>query len=357
MKIEHPSWWDPYSDQPRKLAAHQKPRITTENLSELAVTSLSTLALLPLIAWRYATLKPGTTDLKPVKELAGLGVSPDRDCNNATSEMIEELGVRHLLIRVPCWHVDQLDGYLRFAQMFEGRTILINILQNRKSVTNLEWWQQSVTRIIETFKPLTDQFQLGNAINRTKWGCHNTSDYLALLDSMADLKHQHPEVQLAGSSVIDFEPVATLRTLINFHRYHLDICSALLYVNRRGSPYSKQFGVFDLHRKIRLIAALLSLSNRCERKLWITEANWPLLNTKPYTPNSGHPRSTVDEDTQARYLTEYFRIAQTSGLVDRVYWWQLINPGYGLVDHRTGQLRKMPSYYAFKDLLNTPPHS
>jgi hypothetical protein len=39
-----------------------------------------------------------------------------------------------------------------------------------------------------------------------------------------------------------------------------------------------------------------------------------------------------------------------------VYWWQLINPGYGLVDHRGGGLRKMLSFYAFKRLLD-PTHS
>ena len=38
-------------------------------------------------------------------------------------------------------------------------------------------------------------------------------------------------------------------------------------------------------------------------------------------------------------------------MVEKVYWWQLINPGYGLVDSRAKQLRRMPSYYAFKNLL------
>jgi hypothetical protein len=41
-----------------------------------------------------------------------------------------------------------------------------------------------------------------------------------------------------------------------------------------------------------------------------------------------------------------------SGWVDRVYWWQLINPGYGLVDHRGGSLFKMPLYYAFKEIID-----
>jgi hypothetical protein len=91
--------------------------------------------------------------------------------------------------------------------------------------------------------------------------------------------------------------------------------------------------------------------NRNARRLWITETNWPLLDTRPYTPNSGHPGRTVDEETQAAYLEQYYRIAYRTGWVERVFWWQLINPGYGLVDHRPGTLRKHPSYFALKKLL------
>jgi hypothetical protein len=77
-----------------------------------------------------------------------------------------------------------------------------------------------------------------------------------------------------------------------------------------------------------------------------------LLGTKPYTPNSGKPTRTVDEETQAQYLKDYYQIAYHTGWVEKVYWWQLINPGYGLVDHRGGELRKMPSYYALKDIID-----
>jgi hypothetical protein len=350
MTIEHPAWWDPHSDQPFKLSRQQKPRITAANLIELLRTGLSTAVLLPAIAWCYATQK---RRLEPpaIKEFAGLGISPEHGNHNAIVELVAELGVERLLIRVPTWQVEQLDPYLRFAELFQHHRILINILQDRQHVTEPERWLNATSRIIDSFSALTNEFQLGNAINRSKWGCQNTQDYLNLLDCNAELKRQYPQIQVAGSSVIDFEPLSTLRTLFNFHQYQLDACSALLYVNRRGSPYAKQFGCFDLEKKIRILAALVSLSNRCDRKLWITEVNWPLLNTKPYTPNSGHPRSTVDEDTQAQYLTEYFEIARQTGLVDRVYWWQLINPGYGLVDHRGDDLRKMPSFYAFKRML------
>ena len=97
---------------------------------------------------------------------------------------------------------------------------------------------------------------------------------------------------------------------------------------------------------------MTKLSNRCDDSLWITETNWPLLDTKPYTPNSGNPTTTVDEETHAKYLKWYYQIAWQTGWVEKVYWWQLINPGYGLVDHRDGSLRKMPAYYAFKEIID-----
>jgi hypothetical protein len=352
MTIDHPPWWDHHSDQPQKLSRQQKPRLTSANLVEITRTGLSALALLPSIAWCYATQKPKSEE-PAIKDFAGLGISPDRGSHNAIVDMVEELGVERLLSRIPCWQVEQLDLYLRFAELFPDHHILINVLQDRQHVKNPRLWMQATHQIIDSLSPLTNEFQLGNAINRSKWGCHNTKDYLTLLDYVVELKQTYPQIQFAGSSVIDFEPLSTLRTLFNFHRYRLDVCSALLYVNRRGSPYSKQFGLFNLERKIRVIAALLSLSNRCAHKLWITEVNWPLLDTKPYTPNSGHPRSTVDENTQAKYLIEYFKIVRQTRLVDRVYWWQLINPGYGLIDHRGSQLRKMPSFHAFKQLFES----
>jgi len=166
-----------------------------------------------------------------------------------------------------------------------------------------------------------------------------------------ELRSEFNDLSLLGSSIIDFEPLLSWRTLWNFRHYHLQANAALLYVNRRHSPYGTQYGIFDLENKLRLAKAMTRLSNRCDDSLWITETNWPLLDTKPYTPNSGNPSRTVDEPTQAMYLKQYYQIAWQTGWVDRVYWWQLINPGYGLVDHREGSLRRMPSYYAMQELI------
>jgi hypothetical protein len=234
---------------------------------------------------------------------------------------------------------------------YPEQEFLVNILQSRDSVAKPKEWQTQVREIIGATKPMASRFWIGNAINRTKWGCAHTADYFRLQEAVEELRAEFMGLQLLGSSIIDFEPLLSWRTLYNWRRYRLDACAALLYVNRRHSPYGTQYGIFDLENKLRLAKAMTRLSNRCADELWITETNWPLLDTKPYTPNSGNPTRTVDEQTQAEYLKLYYQIAWQTGWVQRVYWWQLINPGYGLVDHRSGELRKMPSFYALKDII------
>ena len=353
MKPDHPSWWDPFSDQPYKLPKEKKPRLSPEQLFEYIKTALTALMVSPALAWRYAF--PGPKNSPKAIDFVGLGISPDHGEVNQLQDLVSELGVKRLLLRVPSWHYEHVDYYLRFAERFPDNSFLINVLQSRDSVEDPQEWRRALEVITDAFLPITKEFQIGNAINRTKWGCRHTGDYLSLLKATNAMRERHPGIILAGSSVIDFEPLATLRTLINFHPFQLDACASAMYVNRRGSPRSKQYGLFSLREKLRLIFAITRLSRRSTSELWITETNWPLLGTKPYTPNSGLPRSTVDEETQARYLSEYYRIAHSLGFVSRVYWWQLVNPGYGLIDHRDGTMRKMPSFHAFKNLLSGEP--
>ena len=350
MPDAHPDWWDPYSDQPYKLADELKPRSGGANVREYAGVAGTALIHLPRLVTRYLQLRPYPQRRDP-HNFIGLSVSPDQQYESAIIEMVEELGVNELLIRVPIWQLDQLDNIERFMSRFVGKRWLINILQDRESVRDPLRWQQGLRQIFQQLSPFCDYFQIGTAINRTKWGCGHSGEYLPMLEAAETLRCEFPGIRLVGSSVIDFEPLVSWRTLHNRHAYQLDVVSSLLYINRRGPAYGRQYRHFDLYNKLRLIRALVECGNRNAKRLWITETNWPLLNTKPYTPNSGHPSRTVDELTQAQYLKQYYQIAWHCGWVDKVYWWQLINPGYGLVDHRSGQLRKHPAFTALKDLL------
>jgi hypothetical protein len=347
---QHPAWWDAYSNQPYKLPASGKPRAGTGNGREHAAVAATVLAMLPAFLWQFVRLRPAAQRPLPA-DFIGLSISPDARYDSAVQDMVQELGAKRLLLRVPTWDRDRFDVYRALVDSYPSHDFLINVLQSRESVQHPERWRRDLTAIFDLFGDRAEYFQIGNAINRSKWGCANSGEYLRLLEIAEEVRGAAPGVRLVGSSVIDFEPLVTLRTLRNRRRYNLDVVSALLYVNRRGSPWGRQFGIFNLYTKLRVLYALVLLGSRNARRLWITEFNWPLLNTRPYTPNSGHPRSTVDEPTQARYLRQYYQIVYQTGWVERVYWWQLINPGYGLVDHRGGTLRRHPSYFALQELL------
>ncbi|MEM7196233.1 MAG: hypothetical protein AAF402_14905 [Pseudomonadota bacterium] len=349
---DDPEWWDPYSCQPYKLKAAEKPRIQFANLFEYLKVAGVNLALLPAIIYRYNTLRP-ITDRKHMADFTGISIAADHASPEQLIELVEELGAKNLLFRVKSWqtHRTQLERYAKFFEGFKGFDLTINILQSPASVDNPTAWRNQVRDTIDAFLPVCRRFQIGNAVNRSKWGCRHSGMALGLFESAQSVVEEYDGIDILGSSIIDFEPLLTTRTLINWRRYNMQACASQLYINRRGSPSGKQYRFFDLKRKIQLIAAINSLSAKTSAPFWITENNWPLLNTKPYTPNSGHPRSTVDEETQAQYLREYFSIARDSRLVERCYWWQLINPGFGLIDHRSGVLRRMPAFHAFKELI------
>jgi hypothetical protein len=59
----------------------------------------------------------------------------------------------------------------------------------------------------------------------------------------------------------------------------------------------------------------------------------------------------VSESEYARFMTDYFEIAEKTGKIARIYWHQLIAPGYGLVDNRDNTIRKTEAFYRLKNYL------
>ena len=95
---------------------------------------------------------------------------------------------------------------------------------------------------------------------------------------------------------------------------------------------------------------MLRLSPKSSTDIIITETNWPIKNTAPYAPTS--EKECVSLESHANFLVRYYLLALASGVVKKVYWHQLIAPGYGLIDNREGKLIKYPSFYAFKNMLS-----
>jgi hypothetical protein len=252
---------------------------------------------------------------------------------------------------MPLWDMERIDDYVVFAESFgREKTILLNVLQDREHIEDTALLQKDMEMIFTKFAPFVKEYQLGNAINRTKWGFFSMKEYLQWYGEIQKIRDmKFPTLKLIGSSVIDFEYHYTIRTLFNFFPIRYDIFSALLYVDRRGDPTNTQMGIFDTKNKINMLYALVRLSPKTGNDIYITEVNWPLSGTAPYAPTS--ELECVSEEKYAEYMLSYHAIALQSQKIRRVYWHQLIAPGYGLVDNREGIIRKMPAFYAYKKML------
>ena len=343
-----PLRWDAFSDQPSVISDKRyKRKIYSKVVGDFIKMVITNLLVFPLTLLFYLLVP---TKKQSIKACAFFGLSINLDKNpTKTRTLIDDLAVDNLLIRLPLHDIENLADYVAFAQQYNDKKLLINILQDRRHVEDLERLHHALDRIFEQFSPLTTHFQIANAINRKKWAIFSMDEYLRFYKVAYDLKQKkYPQLILLGSSVIDFEYYFTIRTLFNFYRLRFDQLSSLLYVDRRGAPENTQAG-FNLVKKLQLLQAIARLSPKTSADIVITETNWPIKNTQPYAPTS--ESECVSLEDHANYLVRYYILALASGVVTSVYWHQLIASGYGLIDNRNG-LIKYPAYYAFKTLIS-----
>lgn len=344
MKLD----WDHYSDQPavikdRSLKKQIYKQVRWDSLKML----LTNVVMYPICIFNYL--------LFPVKKISTdttsfFGMSINLNQNpEQTLALINDLGVNNLLIRMPLSDIENIQKYVDFANQYQDKDILINILQDRRHIQDHALLKTSLEQVFSKFSPLTNRFQLGNAINRKKWAIFSMDEFLRFYKVGFDLRNEKfPDIKLLGSSVIDFEYYFSIRTLFNLYKVRFDQFSSLLYVDRRGAPENTQMGL-DLTKKLYLMQSMLRLSPKSSSEIVITETNWPITNTAPYAPTSEN--DCVDLEAHANFLVRYYLLALASKVVKNVYWHQLIAPGYGLIDNRNDQLIKYPAYNAFKIML------
>jgi len=351
--------WDALSDQPHSHAGRLgRARARVADLGDHARSLAALVGSLPSIRRRYRELRAAVRNpSRPPFAWPGVGVAlrpwPADPALHLAAFL--ELGVPHALIRLHLWEEDR-GAELELARSLadSGVELTFALVQNRDLVRDPERWRGAVEEIAERFTPYGRRFQLGQAINRSKWGVWNYGEYLELAATAAEILRRRPGVELAGPAVIDFEAHATAAVV---HRRHptlrLDALASLLYVDRRGAPENRQLG-FDTVDKVTVLAAIAGTSRLvASERQWITEVNWP-LREGPHSP-AGR-KVAVDEATQADYLARYFLLTLGSGLVERVFWWQLVAKGYGLIDPGpAGELRRRPSFAALSALARLVP--
>jgi tRNA A-37 threonylcarbamoyl transferase component Bud32 len=344
--------WDRLSDQP-----HQHARGLEKTIIRIAdagdhVRELATVARhLPAALRRYRQL--ATELYSTPAAIGGFGVClrPWPEGPGAQLAALDALGVRSVLLRLHPWE-ESHDAELTLAHELtqRGFDLTFALPQTRELVRDPYAWENAIAHIAERFVPYGSRFEIGHAINRSKWGIWKRSEYVELYRRAAKrLRAAGDAIQLLGPAVIDFEHHVTL-ALANRREpeLKLDIVTSLLYVDRRGAPENQQLG-FDTVGKAVLLRAIADTGRNSSPRCWITEVNWPLWEG-PHSP-AGREVS-VDEATHADYLVRYYILVLATGLIERVYWWQLIARGYGLcAPEPDGQLRWRPAHQALATLV------
>jgi Lipopolysaccharide kinase (Kdo/WaaP) family len=344
--------WDRLSDQPHQHAGKlAKLRVRLADVPGHAAAAAVVARSLPRVLRRYRELPRALYGGPVAWDGAGVCVRPWPEAPEALVALLDQLGTRHVLLRLHPWQDDHADEEALAAELHaRGYELTFALPQNRELVRDPARWRASLAALGERFAPYGPRFQVGQAINRSKWGVWNLSEYLELARGAQQvLRRLQPDVQLFGPAVIDFEYHVTVAVLNAAGAgFHFDAVSALLYVDRRGLPEGRQAG-FDTIDKVRLLRAIADTARNASGRCWITEMNWPLWEG----PHSPAGRSvSVDEEAQADYLTRYFLLTLSTGLVERVFWWQLAARGYGLVDPADPRRpRCRPSFTAFRTLL------
>ncbi len=342
--------WDHLSDQPHQHAGRwSKFGIRfmdgPHHVADFAVVAAST----PKILRRYRELKRDLHTKPVVMDGIGLCLRPWEDDPEAHLEAVEALGVKKILVRLHPWETNHdAEETLAAALHSRGCDLVFALPQIRDLVTDLPRWRAAVEELGERFAPFGNRFQIGQAVNRSKWGIWTRNEYIRLYQTAAEVLRRIDGVELLGPAVIDFEFQITSAVVNHRARdFDFDILASLLYVDRRGAPENCQL-CFDTIEKVLLLKAIADTGRNSTSRSWITEVNWPLAEG-PHSPAG--KTVAVSEEAQADYLVRYYLQVLASGAVERVYWWRMVARGYGLIAPESdGTLRRRPSWYAMKTL-------
>lgn len=345
--------WDGLSDQPHQHATRMQRLAVRVADAPLHAREWSTgVTALRSVRQRYTQLKAQLYQEPSPWQGMGVAVRPWPANPEALLQALAELGSRRILLRLHPWQQEhKQEEALAEALHSRGYELAFVLPQNRELVRDLERWRSAVTELAERFGRFGHHFQVGQAINRSKWGVWNYREYLELVGVASEVLRGDPNRELLGPAVIDYEPLRTAGILnLPSPGVYFDILASLLYVDRRGAPENRQLG-FDTVDKVVQLKAIAEKSSSCGDRSWITEVNWPLWEG-PHSP-AGR-KVAVDEERQADYLARYYLLTLGTGLVERVYWWQLVARGYGLAhDTGDGSLRLRPSFRAFANLYRS----
>ncbi|MEX1214274.1 lipopolysaccharide kinase InaA family protein [Saccharospirillum sp.] len=343
--------WDGKSAQP-SVMLQVKDRKQQRNKADLWRTLASNLRLALPVYRRYKVLKASAFQ-SPVAMANRLGVCLEVDDSfEQQLTQLEQTPALPVFVRM-YFHLgaDHLarcsDAIRRLAEA--GHEVSIGLVQSRQAVLQPERWQAFMSDALAAVHPHIYCVEVGHAVNRVKWGFWNLEEMNSIWQGVADLKAQYPDLTFLGPAVNDFE-FQYYPPLLDAVGKSVDALSNHLYVDRRGAPENAQSGFATLEK---CLLAKAMADQYGKQGFYITEINWPLQNTGEYSPLAGayqpkgQPESKlhISEQDSAAYMIRYALIALCSGATERIWWWRLAHPGFGLIDDLNGW-RERPGWPA-----------
>lgn len=351
---ERDAWlWDEYSGQPSVML--RSPERRRERRSADSWKILVSCLGKGWSIWRhYRQLKKQSYDLKlNMTGRFGVCVEIDDQFEQQLQQLRQTPGLS-VFVRL-YFHLgpDHLDAATRAIQRLSeaGHPVGIGLVQSRQAVINPNDWQAFMKDALARVHSYIHCVEVGHAVNRVKWGLWNLHEMAALWHGVAALKEQYPGLTFIGPAVNDFE-FQYYPALLDLHGDSVDALSCHLYVDRRGAPENAQNGFATLEKALagKAIAQAYDKAG-----FYITEVNWPLENTGLYSPLAGayqHREQSpsklhISEHDSAAYMIRYALITICSGATERLWWWRLAHPGFGLIDNKDGW-RERPGWLALQ---------
>ena len=211
----NPFIWDKYSDQPYPIKDKvYKKTMRKKNMYDFVSLIVTNIIFFPL----SIILMPFFKSKQKINNNTFYSMGIDLHKGEIQKELIDELGVKSVLIRFPLWEIDKIDEYLEFVKTYtnDGIEVIINIMQNRDNIDNTTLLNININMVFKTFSPYVKEYQIGTTINRTKWGFFSMAEYMLWYKKVQNIRDEkYKDLILIGSSVIDFEFHYTIRTLFN----------------------------------------------------------------------------------------------------------------------------------------------
>ncbi|PTY36335.1 hypothetical protein BGP77_03235 [Saccharospirillum sp. MSK14-1] len=356
---ERDAWlWDEYSGQPSVMLRSPERRRERRG-ADIWPTLFSGLRKAPAIWRNYRQLKQNSykTEIAMAGRF-GVCVEIDDQFEQQLEQLQQTPGLSvfvRLYFHLGAAHLDAAASAIqRLSEA--GHPVGVGLVQSRQAVIDPDAWHAFMTNALARVHPYVHCVEIGHAVNRVKWGLWNLQEMEALWDGVAKLKDQYPSLTFIGPAVNDFE-FQYYPALLDAHGSSVDALSCHLYVDRRGAPENAQNGFTTLEKSL---AGKAIADAYGKTGFYITEVNWPLENTGLYSPLAGayqHKQKQpsklhVNEHDSAAYMIRYALITLCSGATERLWWWRLAHPGFGLIDNKEGW-RERPGWKALLQFHRT----